>query len=318
MYQIVSQPAPPLNAAKLGIPAALESIVNRAMAKDAHDRYPSALEMANALTAIRAGLNRDATGSKTVSLRSAIDMGLTAERAAKQRKANRRTAAFGGSGVAAIALTSVRRLRAARKTAGRATGRRRPRRSRLLTSNTEQNEPDQPRHEQLDDASAKRRDRSRADPASGSKGAGKDGGKGSDDAGSSAGSRAADDGARESAPSSGGGRNGRAVTRRRRSQSRGRVARQRRQGLEAAVKLSAATTAWSAAEREARLAAAAATAALAASARTKTIADSPKQDPVAPPQVAPIKPVSVPAPAPNPSAEIEIGSRRVRARDRIA
>jgi serine/threonine-protein kinase len=104
MYQIVSQPAPPLNAAKLGIPAALEAIVNRAMAKEPQDRFPSALEMANALTAIRAGLNRDAQGSKTISLRSVIDMGLTAERAARQREAKRRTAVFVGSGVAAVAL----------------------------------------------------------------------------------------------------------------------------------------------------------------------------------------------------------------------
>src|SRR5438477_9610803 len=81
MYLIVSQPAPPLNAAKLGIPTTLESILKRAMAKDAQDRYSSALEMANALTAIRASLDRDPSGSKTVSLRSAIDMGLTAERA---------------------------------------------------------------------------------------------------------------------------------------------------------------------------------------------------------------------------------------------
>src|SRR6185436_15108822 len=91
MYQIVS-------------PAALEAIVNRAMAKEPQDRFPSALEMANALTAIHAGLNRDAQGSKTISLRSVIDMGLTAERAARQREAKRRTAVFVGSGVAAVAL----------------------------------------------------------------------------------------------------------------------------------------------------------------------------------------------------------------------
>src|SRR5207344_934297 len=48
---------------------------------------------------------------------------------------------------------------------------------------------------------------------------------------------------------------------------------------EAAVRLNAATTAWAAAERDARLAASAATAATAASARTKTMADSPKSDP---------------------------------------
>jgi hypothetical protein len=91
---------------------------------------------------------------------------------------------------------------------------------------------------------------------------------------------------------------------------------------EAAVRLNDATTAWAAAERDARLAASAAV--LAASARTKTMADSPKSDPpttpvtssVAPPQVAPIKPA---APAANPSAEIESAvaayARAIESRD---
>jgi serine/threonine-protein kinase len=107
MYQIVSQPAPPLNAAKLGIPAAVESIINRAMAKDTQDRYASALEMANDLTAVRAGLDRDASVSKTVSLRSVIDMGLTAERAAKRRATNRRTAVLAASGLALIGTVGL-------------------------------------------------------------------------------------------------------------------------------------------------------------------------------------------------------------------
>ena len=125
MYQIVSQPAPPLNSAKLGIPAALESIVNRAMAKDAQDRYPSAVEMANALTAVRAGLDRDASGSKTISLRSAIDMGLTAERAARQRKANRRGALIGASAAAAVGGRVTRSFASRDKPCAHASDRRR-------------------------------------------------------------------------------------------------------------------------------------------------------------------------------------------------
>jgi eukaryotic-like serine/threonine-protein kinase len=104
MYQIVSQPAAPLNTATLGIPAALDAIVQRALAKDVKDRYGSALEMANALTEVRAGLDRAAAGSKTVSLRSVIDMGLTAERAAKQRDAKRHAALTAVSAAGAVVV----------------------------------------------------------------------------------------------------------------------------------------------------------------------------------------------------------------------
>ena len=64
MYQIVSQPAPPLNARS--------SEFRRPSSRSSTGRWrrmprplSSAIEMANALTAVRAGLDRDASGSKT-------------------------------------------------------------------------------------------------------------------------------------------------------------------------------------------------------------------------------------------------------------
>jgi serine/threonine-protein kinase len=107
MYQIVSRPAAALDIGKLDIPAALQGVVDRALAKDAKDRYASAVEMANALTAIRAGLDRATSASKTVSLRSVIDMGLTAEREARQRQAKNRSVVFAGAGFAAIAASAL-------------------------------------------------------------------------------------------------------------------------------------------------------------------------------------------------------------------
>ena len=325
MYQIVSQPAAPLDAVKLGIPPALESIVTRAMAKDAEDRYPSALEMANALTAIRAGLDREASGSKTVSLRSIIDMGLTAERVARQRKATGRVALIGGAGAAAaiaLALFGVFVLRDKAPPAPQVGA----------SVAAVGSPPERPR------------DTSPTNPAASNS------------------TTPAPNAATVSAPTQQAGPKPpakaeakgpttqevllvralqtTALDSRRRATEAGATAEQLRAGddhnraaeslvrtgkiSEAAVQLNDATTAWSAAEREARLAASAATAALAASARTKTIADSPKSDPpttpvsssVAPPQVAPIKPA---APAPNPSAEIESAvaayARAIESRD---
>ena len=325
MYQIVSQPAPPLNAAKLGIPAALEAIVNRAMAKEPQDRFPSALEMANALTAIRAGLNRDAQGSKTISLRSVIDMGLTAERAARQREAKRRTAVFVGSGVAAVALglfgvfallhrppavpqvaASVAAVDSALgtpsntsptnpATSNSATPPPTPTAA-TVTAPTQQAAPKTPAKTEAKGPTTQEVLLVRALQTTAL-----DGRRRASEAGATPEQLRVGDDHNRAAES---------------LVSAGKVS-------EAAVKLNDATTAWAGAEREARLAA---TAALAASARTKTIADSPKQDPpttpvsssVAPPQVAQIKP-AVPTPAPNPSAEIESAvaayARAIESRD---
>jgi serine/threonine-protein kinase len=325
MYQIVSQPAPPLDAVKLGIPPALEAVVNRAMSKDAQDRYQSALEMANALTAIRASLDRQASGWKTVSLRSIIDMGLTAERAAKQRKSTRHVALIGGSAAAAaiaLALLGVFVLRdkappapqVGASVAAVGSPPERPRDTSPTSPATSNSTTPAP------NAATVSAQTQQADPKSPAKAEAKgpttqevllvralqttalDSRRRATEAGATAEQLRAGDNHNRAAES---------------LVSAGKIS-------EAAVKLNDATTAWSAAERDARLAASAATAALAASARTKTMADSPKSDPpttpvsssVVPPQVAPIKPS---APAANPSAEIESAvaayARAIESRD---
>jgi serine/threonine protein kinase len=107
MYQIVSQPAAALNAARLGLPPALDTIVDRALAKDVKDRYGSALEMANALTEVRAGLDRAASVSKTMSLRSVIDSALADERAGKRRDEKRRTTIAASAAIGALVIVGL-------------------------------------------------------------------------------------------------------------------------------------------------------------------------------------------------------------------
>jgi serine/threonine protein kinase len=99
MYKIVSQPSPELPA-NSGVPPAMNEIVGKALSKDPANRYASATEMANALTAFRAGLGRDVRESKAISLRSVIDTALADERAAKSRSTGKRGVLI-GVGVAA-------------------------------------------------------------------------------------------------------------------------------------------------------------------------------------------------------------------------
>jgi eukaryotic-like serine/threonine-protein kinase len=105
MYKIVSQPSPelPVNS---GVPPAMNEIVAKALAKDPTNRYASATEMANALTAFRAGLGRDAVTSRSISLRSVIDTALADERAAKRTKpsSNHKILIGGGAAAAAVVI----------------------------------------------------------------------------------------------------------------------------------------------------------------------------------------------------------------------
>jgi serine/threonine-protein kinase len=118
MYKIVSAPNPPLPTKRLGLPTELGAVVDRALAKEAGDRYPAAQDMANALTAVRASLERATTASVSVPLRSVIDTALaerraTAEHAAHKRESARRGVALAGLGVgvAGVALAAVVILR---------------------------------------------------------------------------------------------------------------------------------------------------------------------------------------------------------------
>ena len=97
----------PRNVSELmpGLPAALDHIVRKAMAKEPGDRYTSALEMANELTNVRSklsGPSYPASVSLSASVASAIEMSRT-----HSRKRARTLAFAGGGALAAAALFAV-------------------------------------------------------------------------------------------------------------------------------------------------------------------------------------------------------------------
>ena len=88
-----------------GLPAALDRIVRKAMAKEPGDRYTSALEMANELTNVRSklsGPSYPASVSLSASVASAIEMSRT-----HSRKRARTLAFAGGGALAAAALFAI-------------------------------------------------------------------------------------------------------------------------------------------------------------------------------------------------------------------
>jgi serine/threonine-protein kinase len=56
-YRIVTEMPKPLAEVRPGLPAALDAIVRKSMAKEPEDRYPTALDMANEIISVRAGLS---------------------------------------------------------------------------------------------------------------------------------------------------------------------------------------------------------------------------------------------------------------------
>ena len=85
-----------------GLPVALDRIVEKAMAKEPSDRYATALEMANELSAVRAKLSGPSY-PESVSLTASVSSAI--EQARKLQKHRSRNFAFAGAGaVAAIAV----------------------------------------------------------------------------------------------------------------------------------------------------------------------------------------------------------------------
>jgi eukaryotic-like serine/threonine-protein kinase len=76
-YKIVSASPPDVTTISPGVPVSLNAITMRALAKDPAERFASAVDMANALTEVRATLDRESTLPKAVSLRSSIETGLS-------------------------------------------------------------------------------------------------------------------------------------------------------------------------------------------------------------------------------------------------
>ncbi len=114
LFRIVSEnPASP-DKVVTGIRPDLAEIVMKALAKEPEDRYATALEMANALSAVSASISRGGkTGSHTLSLRSSIEMALGKEQLEKAKEAEqavekeRNRSRMRLIGVAALAVVAV-------------------------------------------------------------------------------------------------------------------------------------------------------------------------------------------------------------------
>jgi serine/threonine-protein kinase len=93
MYQILSKTPEPVDTLVPGLPAGLNRVVMRALAKDQNERYRSALAMANDLATIRDAL--PPRGKRTsLSLRATIDTALADERNIERRKRHMRQLAL--------------------------------------------------------------------------------------------------------------------------------------------------------------------------------------------------------------------------------
>jgi serine/threonine-protein kinase len=89
LFRIVSDPPPEVLDRMPDLPPALDKIIKKALAKEVGQRYASATEMANDLSAVRSSLGAP-RASRTVSQRSSIEKALLAQRQAQQSKDVRR------------------------------------------------------------------------------------------------------------------------------------------------------------------------------------------------------------------------------------
>ena len=103
MYRVLSEKPAPLDRAAPGLPAKLNDVVMRALAKDPDMRYPSALDMANDLIAIRAAVDASPASLGTLSLRATIESALEGRRTREFQRVRRRRIGLTGAGVAAAA-----------------------------------------------------------------------------------------------------------------------------------------------------------------------------------------------------------------------
>ena len=73
-YRIVTDMPKPLDEVRPGLPTALNAILQKSMAKDPADRYETALDMANAIIAVRAELSGNAYASTASLTTSAVNV----------------------------------------------------------------------------------------------------------------------------------------------------------------------------------------------------------------------------------------------------
>jgi len=103
MHRVLSESPLPLDVCTPGLPARLNEIVMRALAKEPEKRYASALAMANDLLAVRASLDASGSSPGTLSLRATIESALAERRTSEFKRVQRRRIAFSGLGVVAAA-----------------------------------------------------------------------------------------------------------------------------------------------------------------------------------------------------------------------
>ena len=103
MYRVLSETPLPFDVAAPGLPARLNDIVMRALAKEPEKRYSTALAMANDLLAVRASLDASGSSPGTLSLRATIESALADRRTSEFKRVRRRRVALSGVGVAAAA-----------------------------------------------------------------------------------------------------------------------------------------------------------------------------------------------------------------------
>ncbi|HKP14570.1 MAG TPA: protein kinase [Gemmatimonadaceae bacterium] len=104
-YKILTEKPAPIRDAMPGLPTALDHIVEKAMAKDALQRYQSALEMANDLTGVRAMLSGPSYPS-SVSLSATVEHAIRKSKQAARVRTVRREL-FAGGVLVTIALVAL-------------------------------------------------------------------------------------------------------------------------------------------------------------------------------------------------------------------
>ena len=104
-YKILTEKPKPLHEAMPGLPSALDHIVEKAMAKDAPQRYQSALDMANDLSGVRSMMSGPGYPS-SVSLSATVEHAIRrSQQAAKVRMVRRELVAAGA--LAAVLLIAL-------------------------------------------------------------------------------------------------------------------------------------------------------------------------------------------------------------------
>jgi serine/threonine-protein kinase len=101
-YKILTEKPTPIRDAMPGLPSALDHIVEKAMAKDALQRYQSALDMANDLTGVRSMLSGPSYPS-SVSLSATVEHAIRRSKQAARVRTVRREL-FAGGALVAVAL----------------------------------------------------------------------------------------------------------------------------------------------------------------------------------------------------------------------